>query len=212
MTNIMRLFIYSIFLVMGLSFSNCSSQSNDSENSSNEISEYDGFKFKKENFNDFIKQADPINENDTAYESYAIVEQYIKDSLIINNEKKEVLVFGVLSQFYNRNLAHNLRLKYKKNDSIIWRTTEEHRFLPLLEAVKQIKYKSKYIPKNPIHMQYGNNNIIVEVQYQPDHGKWERYLLLLNAKTDSIEFGIALKEELFDSLIYKMDKIRSEIL
>ena len=62
-------------------------------------------------------------------------------------------------------------------------------------------------------MQYGNNNtLVIGAQYFPQKDKWERYILLSNIKTDSLEYDIIFDEEVFDSLIYKMDKIRSEIL
>ena len=178
----------------------------------------DPFFFDTGNYYDFLKQGRAMIENDSTLKGYAIVEEWFTDSIIIHDETKERIKFYFTHYLVNlddNNWYQDFQMKYIKGDSILVNTDSHnlsHRFLPLLEALKQINYKTKNNPKFFTQLEFKDNkDLAVGAYYDKLKESWEYYITLSKLDKDSINYNISLTKLQFDSLIYKMDNIRTNI-
>ena len=179
----------------------------------------DPFFFNTNNYYDFLKQGRAMIENDSTFYGGAMVEEWMSDSIIINDEAKERIKFVFLHSLTNlgdNNWYHDFHMKYIKRDSILVNTKSNnlnHRFLPLLEALKQIKYKTMNNPKFSTLMEFQDNKDLgLGAVYNKLKEEWEYYIIIINLENDTTKYNITLTKDQFDSLIYKMDNIRTIFL
>lgn len=178
------------------------------------LSSEDPFVFNMSNYFDFLKQGRALILEDSDRVGYARVTEFIVDSLTLNDSTKEFLKFGFKHSWTNLNdRVNSFDMAYIKEDSIIFSTFENnlfHRFYPTLEALKQMKYKMVSTPAYPTSLKYrDNDDILYETFFNKEKNNWECYVTIWDYYKDTTDYELYLTPRQFDSLIYKMDKIRN---
>lgn len=208
-----RKFIFIIIGVIGILITAC-------KHEKTEISQNnDPFVFNMTNYFDFLRQGHALIQKDSNRYGYARVVEILVDSITLNDSDKEKIKFIYEHSFeYDKDYfkVSNFNLKYSKDDIILYNTEDNklyHSFYPTLEALKQMKHKSENKPQYNFLMDFADNkDISYQAFYNKNLSQWEFYILLFDLKSDSIRHEIKLNNELLDSLIYKMDNMRTYLL
>lgn len=212
------LYVFAICSFLAGLFS-CSEKQSQSPINSTETTvdslEDNPFRLDSAHFADFYHQSDiskRVLSMDSTYWSISSVRERLMDSI---SSKNGVLYFGVTRTLLNGDLSVNFHLtsiNYKKGDTI---TTHigSHRFYQLLSAMKFVRNKMNHTPEVSTDLNFmENGQIDFGATYEPNDSTWYAGLVMQEKKGKGPSRRINLSVEKLDSMISKMDAMRTYLM